>query len=669
MGKQPKPSRATLQTLSAKQSLWLLCAAILTLLPLTPYLPPWLSGVSALALLWRAVIWWRRTALPSRWLLVLLVFGGVVGIVLQFQTMFGRDPGVAMLVMLFSLKLLELRTLRDGFAAALLSYFLILTQFFYAQSIANAGLAVAGVALTGAALVILNHQAQSAQSALRLSGLMLLQSLPFMLVLFVLFPRVQGPLWGLPLDAYGASTGLSDSMTPGSISQLGLSDAIAFRAKFSGTYEGKAPPQTLLYWRGPVLTQFDGRTWRVGRLFVRSQLPYENRGGAVAYSVTLEPHNKPWLFALELPGTIPAEASIAHDYQLMAKTPVRSRIRYDMRSYLETTPGEDESGSVLREALLLPERSNPRARALAQSWRSELGGNDQAIVRRMLEYYRSLIFVYTLSPPILGEDSLDEFLFETKRGFCEHFAAGFVFMMRAAGIPARVVTGYQGGEVNPIDGTLIVRQSDAHAWAEIWLKERGWVRVDPTAAIAPSRIESNLAVALPAGDVRPLLTRPEFVWLLHVRYRWDALANIWNQWVLGYNPKRQRDLLASWGMRSPDWQQMTVVLSVLCGTLLLVYSLWAILQRQPVAPALLAWNKLSKMLARRGLAREPWEGPHDYAKRIANSLSLSEKPYAEEVATIADIYAHMRYAQHSPQQAAGMLRELESRIAKLTRLK
>jgi len=669
MGKQPKPSRATLQTLSAKQSLWLLCAAILTLLPLTPYLPPWLSGVSALALLWRAVIWWRRTALPSRWLLVLLVFGGVVGIVLQFQTMFGRDPGVAMLVMLFSLKLLELRTLRDGFAAALLSYFLILTQFFYAQSIANAGLAVAGVALTGAALVILNHQAQSAQSALRLSGLMLLQSLPFMLVLFVLFPRVQGPLWGLPLDAYGASTGLSDSMTPGSISQLGLSDAIAFRAKFSGAYEGKAPPQTSLYWRGPVLTQFDGRTWRVGRLFVRSQLPYENRGGAVAYSVTLEPHNKPWLFALELPGTIPAEASIAHDYQLMAKTPVRSRIRYDMRSYLETTPGEDESGSVLREALLLPERSNPRARALAQSWRSELGGNDQAIVRRMLEYYRSLIFVYTLSPPILGEDSLDEFLFETKRGFCEHFAAGFVFMMRAAGIPARVVTGYQGGEVNPIDGTLIVRQSDAHAWAEIWLKERGWVRVDPTAAIAPSRIESNLAVALPAGDVRPLLTRPEFVWLLHVRYRWDALANIWNQWVLGYNPKRQRDLLASWGMRSPDWQQMTVVLSVLCGTLLLVYSLWAILQRQPVAPALLAWNKLSKMLARRGLAREPWEGPHDYARRIANSLSLSEKPYAEEVATIADIYAHMRYAQHSPQQAAGMLRELESRIAKLTRLK
>jgi transglutaminase-like putative cysteine protease len=667
MGKQPKTKPPASPALTAKQSLWLFCAALLTLAPLIPYLPPWLSSVSALALFWRAAIWWRQEALPSRWILVLLVIGGVVGIALQFQTVFGRNPGVALLVMLFALKLLELRTVRDGFAVALLSYFLILTQFFYAQSIANAALAVAGVALTGTALIILNHQAQSTRSALRLSGVMLLQSLPFMLVLFVLFPRVQGPLWGLPLDAYGASTGLSDSMTPGSISQLGLSDAIAFRAKFTGVYEGKAPPQTSLYWRGPVLSQFDGRTWRVGRVLVRNQLPYETRGNAVEYSVTLEPHSKPWLFALELPGTIPAEGLIAHDYQLLAKTPVRSRMRYEMRSYPETMAGEDESGSVLRETLLLPAFANPRARALAQSWRAEFGENDQAIVRRMLDYYRSLIFIYTLSPPILGEDSLDEFLFDTKRGFCEHFAAGFVFMMRAAGIPARVVTGYQGGAINPVDGTLIVRQSDAHAWAEIWLKGRGWVRVDPTAAIAPSRIENNLAVALPAGDVRPLLARPEFLWLLHVRYRWDALANIWNQWVLGYNPQRQRDLLTSWGMRSPDWQQMTVVLTILCGTLLLAYSLWAIHQRQRIDPALRAWNRLSKILARQGLARTPWEGPQAYASRVAKTLPPADASYAAEVAEIADIYAQIRYAQYSPPQA--MLRELKTRITKLAQFK
>ncbi|MBI5922324.1 MAG: DUF3488 domain-containing transglutaminase family protein [Betaproteobacteria bacterium] len=669
MGKRPKSNRPASPALSAKQSLWLFCSAILTLAPLTPHLPPWLSGVSALALLWRAVIWWRQAPLPSRWLLVLLVMGGVAGIALHFHTMFGRNPGVALLVMLFALKLLELRTVRDGFAVALLSYFLILTQFFYAQSIANAALALAGVALTGTALIILNHQAQSTQSALRLSGVMLLQSLPFMLVLFVLFPRVQGPLWGLPLDAYGASTGLSDSMTPGSISQLGLSDAIAFRAKFTGAYEGQAPPQTSLYWRGPVLTQFDGRTWRVGRVILRSQLPYENRGSGIEYSVTLEPHNKPWLFALELPGTIPTEGAIAHDYQLVAKAPVRSRMRYEMRSYPETMAGEDESGSVLREALLLPPFANPRARALAQSWRAELGENDLAIVRRMLEYYRTLIFIYTLSPPILGEDSLDEFLFDSKRGFCEHFAAGFVFMMRAAGIPARVVTGYQGGAINPVDGTLIVRQSDAHAWAEVWFKERGWARVDPTAAIAPARIENNLAGALPAGDARPLLARPEFVWLLHVRYRWDAMANIWNQWVLGYNPQRQRDLLSSWGMRSPDWQQMTVVLTVMCGTLLLAYSFWAIHQRQRLDPALRAWNRLSKIMARRGLARISWEGPQAYARRIAGTLPSSDASYAADVAEITEIYAHLRYAQNSPAQAAEMLRQLKASITRLSQLK
>ncbi|MCX7168954.1 MAG: DUF4129 domain-containing protein, partial [Proteobacteria bacterium] len=383
----------------------------------------------------------------------------------------------------------------------------------------------------------------------------------------------------------------------------------------------------------------------------------------------LEAHYKPWLFALELPATIPAEALIAHDYQLLAKTPVRARLRYEMRSYPEIAAGEDEAASVLREALQLPAASNPRARALAQSWRAELVANDMDIVRRMLDYYRRQVFIYTLSPPLLGDDSVDEFFFESRRGFCEHFAAGFVFMMRAAGVPARVVTGYQGGALNPVDGTLIVRQSDAHAWAEVWLKGRGWLRVDPTAAIAPTRIENSLAVALPAGEARPLLTRPEFAWLLQMRYRWEALANVWNQWVLGYNPQRQRDLLTSWGMRSPDWQQMTAVLTGLCGLLLLGFTAWAIQQRQRLAPALRAWNRLSRILARRGLARKPWEGPQAYAGRVAAALPADGSAYAAEVAAIADMYAHLRYAAISPAQAAQLLQQMKTRIAQLARIR
>ena len=660
-----KPSA---RPLAARQSLWLFGSALVVFAPLLPHQPVWLSLLAVLGMVWRGLLLWRGGALPSRWLLAFAVSAGAAGIAMHFHTLFGRNPGVAMLVLLFALKLLEMRSVRDGFAVVLLGYFLSLTQFFYTQSIVNAALTLAGVTLTTAALVILHHQSQPPARALRLSGLMLMQAIPFMLLLFVLFPRVQGPLWGLPIDAFSGVTGLSDSMSPGSISELSLSDAIAFRAKFSGELADKTPPQTSLYWRGPVLSRFDGRTWKIGRSFIRNTLPYALAGVPVDYEVTLEPHYKPWLFALELPATVPAEGVLASDYQVLSKTPVRARLRYAMRSYPGIVAGIDESPDILSESLQLPPRSNPRARALAESWRAELGADDNAIMLRMLDYYRRQIFIYTLSPPLLGEDSVDEFLFDSKRGFCEHFSAGFVFMMRAAGIPARVVTGYQGGELNPVDHTLVVRQSDAHAWAEVWLGARGWLRVDPTAAIAPTRIERNMAVALPAGEARPLLARPAFLWLHQMRYRWDALANVWNQWVLGYNPQRQRELLTSLGMRAPDWQQMTAILTGLCGALLLGFTAWALHQRQKLDPALAAWNRLSKMLSGRGLARRSWEGPYDYAERVGAALPAERASLAAEIRAIADLYAHLRYAAGSPAHAAQQLQELKARISQLGRI-
>ncbi|TRZ66167.1 MAG: DUF3488 domain-containing protein [Rhodocyclaceae bacterium] len=406
----------------------------------------------------------------------------------------------------------------------------------------------------------------------------------------------------------------------------------------------------------------------MGRVFVSNRLPYQSSGEAIDYVVTLEPHYKPWLFALEFPVSIPPDGVIASDYQILSKTPVRARMRYEMRSYPAIVTGIEESPAILREALQLPPLSNPRARAMAERWREEFGADDSAIMRNMIDFYRRQFFFYTLSPPLLGEHSVDEFLFDSRRGFCEHFSAGFVFMMRAAGIPARVVTGYQGGEVNPVDGTLVVRQSDAHAWAEVWLSGRGWIRVDPTAVIAPSRIELNLAQALPAGEARPLMALPGFVWLLQMRYRWDALANVWNQWVLGYNPQRQRDLLASLGMRSPDWQQMTVVLTLICGVLLLGFTAWALYQRQRTVPALAAWNRLSKILARHGLARKPWEGPFDYAGRIAATLPGEKQTVAVEAARIADIYARLRYGETSAPDAVRLLQEMGAGIARIQRL-
>jgi transglutaminase-like putative cysteine protease len=326
-----------------------------------------------------------------------------------------------------------------------------------------------------------------------------------------------------------------------------------------------------------------------------------------------------------------------------------------MRSRLDLVAGADESPARLRESLQLPLRLNPRSRELAAKLRRE-SGSDAALVNAMLRHYRSNAFLYTLQPPLLGENDIDEFVFDTRRGFCEHFAASFVFVMRAAGIPARVVTGYQGGEINPVDGYLMVRQSDAHAWAEVWLAGRGWQRVDPTAAAAPLRIESNLAAAMPAGEPLPFMIRPEFSWLRDLRYRLDAVTNSWNQWVLGYNPQRQRDLLQNLGMKTPDWQRMTTLLAMLSSVLMLVLTGWVLLQQPRVDPVEKEWARFSRKMQRRGLQRLPWEGPCDYAKKI--STRWPER--RDDVDMIAAIYTSLRYG---PPVTSQTLKELRRRIA------
>ncbi len=654
-------------TLGRQQHLWLLAAASAVLAPLTVDLPKGLALGTSLILLWRAASLWRPVPVPGHGLLTLLALGGAVAIAAHYRTLFGRDPGVALLLLLLALKLMEAKSGRDGHAAVLISYFLMLCQFPYAQSIASAVMTLMAVVLTTTALVLINHPRRSAPGALRLSAQMLAQASLFMLLLFMLFPRIPGPLWGLPADAYAGLTGLSETMTPGSISQLSRSDAIAFRVEFST----KQPAQDTLYWRGPVLTGFDGRTWTAGRVPAGSTLPYATAGTVSDYTVTLEPHDKLWLFALEFPGAIPSDGLMTADYQLLAKAPVRTRLRYAMRSYSGVIAGRDESPERLRQARQLPAGTNPRGRLLAQAWRAELGGDGPAIVRRMLDYYRNGHFSYTLDPPLLGANSMDEFLFDSRRGFCEHFAASFVFMMRAAGLPARVVTGYQGGEINPVDKTLTVRQSDAHAWAEVWSKDLGWRRVDPTAAIAPTRVERSLAAALPEGE--PLLARPAFLWLREIRFRWDALANAWNRGVLGYNPQRQRDFLAGLGIADQDWQRQVSALAVLGGLLLSAFAAWALLERgRNRDPLQDAWSRLSRKLAGRstvrpggqgsGLARRPWEGPHDYAQRISAALPN----IAGEISIIAELYETMRYGPKTTIARTRMLQELNARIGRLS---
>ncbi len=386
---------------STRQTPWLILCAGIVLVQLAPHLPLWLSLGAGAALLWRTWLWKRHAPLPPRWRVTLLVLAGTVAVFLSYKSVFGRDPGAALLALFLALKLMEVRTLRDGMTVVFLCYFLQIALFFHSQDPHMAALMVATSLFITATLITLNDDTQPAVFALRKAGLMLAQAAPIMLALFLLFPRIQGPLWGMPQDAYSGLSGLSDTMAPGSISDLTLSGAIAFRANFAAA----PPPQNQLYWRGPVLTSFDGRAWKQGKQSLSPSVAYRAAGRSIDYTVTVEAHNKPWLFALELPAAPPAGALAAADYQLVTNTPVRTRQRFEMRSYPGLTAGTDETESVRRAALQLPPAVNPSARALALEWRAELP-DDADLMRRALRYFREREFVYTLSPPLLGANSV-----------------------------------------------------------------------------------------------------------------------------------------------------------------------------------------------------------------------------------------------------------------------
>jgi transglutaminase-like putative cysteine protease len=621
---------------------WLLAAAVATAMPHTSHLPLWLSLLAGSVLLWRYWLWRQNAPLPARWRLALIAVAGALGIGWQFHTLFGRDAGVALIFFFMALKPMEMRTRRDSMVVVMLGFFLLLTHYFYSQSIPTGLWLLGTTTLLTATLIRVHGGIQPARDILRYAALLLAQAVPFMLIAFVLFPRVSGPLWGLPQDAYSGLTGLSDTMSPGSLNKLIQSGAIAFRVQFSDGL----PAKSRLYWRGPVFNYYDGQTWRPGVTQRRGKAPSVEAGAKTfSYITTLEPHNQRWLLALDLPVSLPGDSVLSASLETRTREPVINRSRYAFTSAVDYVANRQENPAILQQALQLPYAFNPRTRELAREWQAKFKSPEQ-ISDAALRFFRQEAFYYTLSPPLLGQHAVDDFLFTTRRGFCEHFASAYVFLMRAAGVPARVVTGYQGGEVNPVDGYLTVRQSDAHAWAEIWLSERGWVRVDPTAAIAPSRIEQGIETALPAGDPLPALARINVDWLRALRNRWEAADNAWNQWVLGYNPERQREALTRMGLGEPDWRNMTAALATLCAIALLIVTLWTLHQRNTVTPEQRAWQRFCNKLKRLGIARASWEGPLDFARRVAR-----ERPELGALTLdAARLFADLRYGTGNTEQ-------------------
>ncbi len=615
--------------------LWLMATLVLVVLPHVSHMVRWIPPIFVALLLWRYLITRYQKPLPSHWVLLAIALLVFVGLSFSYGVRFGRNAYVALLVVLCGIKLLEMNSRRDALLLCFLSYFLIITNFLYSQSIPLALYMGIVMLVATATLISLNENSLSTRQRLRLSSTLLMQALPVMLVLFVLFPRVVGPFWKWPIDAHGGVSGLGDSMLLGDISELSLSNEVAFRVKF----DGEIAPQAQRYWRGPVLWRSDGRNWKASTHRNISQVNIHPSGQAFDYTVTLEAHNKRWLFALDLPIKAPPQAYMSPNYQILSNFPVRQRMRYQLRSYI------DYRADILtyqqkRLALQLPERFHPRARALAAQWQQE-NSQPEAIVQRALQHFNQEPFAYTYTPDLLQDDPVDEFLFETRNGFCEHYAAAFTVLMRAAGIPARIVTGYLGGDVNPIGDYLIVRQRDAHAWSEVWLPKKGWVRVDPTGYVAPERVEQGIESALPS-EFNPLALNQASplvkIWR-QLRYAWDAINNNWNQEIIGYSAMRQQALLKRLGLGHINWFGMTMLLVGIIASFLLGYAVWMFLRHERVDPAQKIYLRFCKKLALHGLHRLPHEGPLTFAARI----SAARPDLAVPIQRIVELYVQTRY--------------------------
>ncbi|MDE2256172.1 MAG: DUF3488 domain-containing transglutaminase family protein [Xanthomonadaceae bacterium] len=593
---------------------------------------PWLIAAPVLVLL--ALRWLQRrhggAHLPA-WIKLPLVLLFPVLIVFHYGNLFGREPGSALACAMLALKLMETETRRDARAAICFSAFVLMSALLFDDGLwITASLCVALVILL-AALRALESPRTTLLPDLRSGAYALAGALPLGLCVFVFFPRLGSPLWGTPNDTT-ARTGLGDRMAPGTMQDLLIDDSPAFRVVFDAT----PPPRNELYWRGPVLWQFDGSAWTRPEWLAAAHDGSEVRvrGPRIGYEVTLEPSARQWLLALDVPLLAPAGAVRGADMSLVSSARIDEPTRYRMVSAPDYELEPVLSPLHRRLALQLPPGYDPQARALAQRWHDEFKGNANLVIRAALDLFHNE-FSYTLNAPLLGRDAVDDFLFDTKRGFCEHFASAFTFLMRAAGIPARVVTGYQGGYFNRLGDYWVVRQSDAHAWSEVWLAGRGWVRVDPTAAVSPQRVQIGAGAA--AGASAPWYQAD---WLMEWRNRLDLVNRFWNDAIVQFNALRQQSLLTPFGVSKADYPQLMLAM-LAAGTLLLgLLAWWAMRAPRPDGDALdAAFAKFCRKLAHAGVVRAPADGPMTLARHTAARL-----PAPQAAQRLLADYVSLRYA-------------------------
>ena len=676
MGKRIAAWRPALRHLprEARDTLFLLAVIAWTVLPHLSHLPLWCALLTGAVLLWRGRLALLNAPLPGRWVLVAVLVLAAGLTLWSYRTLLGKDAGVTMAVALMALKMLELRARRDAFVVFFLGFFLILTHFLYSQSMAVAAAMLVSVWGLLTALVLANMPVgrPSLRRAGSLAARTALLGAPLMVLMFALFPRI-GPLWGVPRDG-ATPTGLSNSMRLGSVAEVAQDDSIAMRIRFIDPL----PPAAALYFRGPVLARFDGVEWTpltpgfAPAVTPRAELRV--RGPAIRYEVTLEPLRLNVLPLLEATTSVGDVAGYRikqrDDLQWTADRPVFERLRFEARAHLGFRHGPQQAVLGLQDHIDLPPGYNPRTLEWAAALRRDAryaSAGPRTLAQAVLAHIRSGGYSYTLAPGLYGEadarSTIDEFWLDRKAGFCEHFASAFVVVMRALDVPARIVTGYQGADPLPIDGYTIVRQRHAHAWAEYWQPGEGWVRADPTAAVAPDRIELTRSLVPAPGFVMNTLGNLSPALLDSLRKNWEAVNNRWNQWVMNYSRGQQIDLLKRLGFAAPDWEDMALLLIGALSSLALTGAAWAWWDHRRVDPWVRQMRRLRAALLTLGIEAAAHEAPRTLARRVRERLA----DRGRSLAALLETLDAKRYGRHSVQRPdAGLTRRIVA-AAKLAR--
>ncbi len=634
----------------ANSMLWVISTLVLAALPQFALMAAPLVLACLFPVLWRVLAELKHWPPLPGWIRYVAVGLALALLAFTYGDLFGRRASVSLLSIMLCLKLLECDRIRDARLVVSFSFFLCTTQFLFTQGLIMPLYGAATILLGLVALAQLqraeafsNRKIIPASSAPMMAELgfslrLLLLALPVCLAFFVLFPRWGSPLWGVPETTLDARSGLSDSMAPGSIENLFMDDSTAFRVEFSGT----APTQSQLYWRGPVFWHYDGRTWSssfYGRNIEATDLPVET-SDSWRYQVQLEPNERNWLFALDYPVAAPNDVRITLDFQLLKRQAVTQLMQYTLVSNPDFIDSPELQKTIRSMALELPQDLNPKTRELINRWRLETPG-DTALIRRALDWFNQQPFHYALNAPLLGSQAIDNFLFDTRTGYCEHYASAFTVMMRMAGIPARIVTGYQGGWHNADAGYYLVRQSDAHAWSEVWLQGSGWTRVDPTAAVSPLRVERGSLGAI--DQPRHLL---DFNWVRSLRNTMDAMEKRWNTWVIDYDYRRQTELFEGMGMGKLRPIALVSLLFAVLAVLSIILLPLLLRTRGPASrdPVQQIWQKYLKRLRQAGFQSRPSWGAEELA--AAAVVELPEQ--AENIHRISDLYNRLRYAPQRP---------------------